>query len=264
MIIVMETRCFLSAKNMPEINVKELIIKRIDSKHANDFIRKWHYSGKIVMNSQLHFGVFYEGKLHGVMSFGASLDKRKIMALVPGTKWNEFVELNRMAFDDLLPKNSESRCLSVAIRLIKKHAPHIKWIISFADATQCGDGTMYRASGFVLTAINVSKNLCKRSDGVVIHKMTLESNPTTPRRELGGKSYYDITGGKYNFKKYIEQVGGELLNGYQLRYIYFMDKKYMQNLTVSILPYSRIKEIDAGMYRGVRKEADTVSSHQYT
>ena len=55
------------------------------------------------------------------MSFGPSLDKRKIVGLVRGTLWNEFLELNRMAFDDYLPKNSESRCIAVAMHLIKKH-----------------------------------------------------------------------------------------------------------------------------------------------
>ena len=42
--------------------------------------------------------------------------------------------------------------------MIKKNTPHIKWIISFSDATQCGDGAIYRASGFYLTAIRESKN----------------------------------------------------------------------------------------------------------
>ena len=58
-----------------------------------------HYSGKVVNNSTLHFGVFLEGNLHGVMSYGPSLDKSKIIGLVKDTGWNEFLELNRMAFD---------------------------------------------------------------------------------------------------------------------------------------------------------------------
>jgi hypothetical protein len=73
-----------------------------------------------------------------------------LIDLVHGTKWNEFIELNRMAFSEFLPKNSESRAIAIAIKLIKKKAPHIKWIISFADGTQCGDGTIYRAAGFDL------------------------------------------------------------------------------------------------------------------
>ena len=175
---------------------KEIELKVIPSSVANPFIKTHHYSGKVVNNSCLHFGAFLDGRLHGVMSYGPSLDKRKIMGLVEGTGWNEFLELNRMAFDEKLPRNSESYCIGKSIRLIRKNAPQIKWIISFADGCSCGDGTIYRASNFVLTDIKENKNLCELPTGEKIHKMTLESNPTTPRKELGGKSYYDVTGGR--------------------------------------------------------------------
>ena len=49
-----------------------------------------------------------------------------------------------MAFSDRLPRNSESRALAIAFKMIRKHYPHIEWVISFADGTQCGDGTIYR------------------------------------------------------------------------------------------------------------------------
>ena len=54
------------------------------------------------------------------MSYGPSLDKSKIQPLVKNTKWNEFIELNRMAFDDYLPKNSESRCIAYSITYKEK------------------------------------------------------------------------------------------------------------------------------------------------
>lgn len=228
---------------------KDIRLKVIPSRIANDFVKRWHYSGKVVQNSQLHFGAFLNGVLHGVMSFGPSLDKRKVQGLVSGTKWNEFIELNRMAFDDTLPRNSESRCIAITMKLLRKHAPQIKWVISFADGAQCGDGAIYRASGFVLTGLNKSLNLVKFGENVV-HKMTLESSPTTPRPELGGRSYYDITGGKYDFKKYAIEVKGTVIPGFQLRYIYFIDPASKEKLTVPILPFSAIDEAGAGMYKG--------------
>ena len=229
---------------------KEIIIKVIPSKIAIPFIKAHHYSGKVVNNSVLHFGAFLDGQLHGVLSFGSSLDKSKTIGLVRDTGWNDYLELNRMAFDDYLPRNSESRCISQSIKLIKKNAPHIKWIISFADGCSCGDGTIYRASNFVLTDIKKNFNLVQLPSGEKIHKMTLESNPTQPRAELGGRSYYDITGGKFDFKKYVSAVNGTILEGYQLRYIYFIDKSCKDKLTVPIIPFSKIDEIGAGMYKG--------------
>jgi hypothetical protein len=227
---------------------KEILVKVIPSKVANEFVKLNHYSGKVVQNSNLHFGCFLDDKLHGVLSYGSPLDKRKILPMVENTGWNDMLELNRMAFDEYLPKYSESRCIAISIKLIKKNAPQIKWILSFSDGTQCGDGTIYRASGFLLTGINQNTNTCRLNDGNVIHKMTLESNPTQKRPELNNRSYYDLTGGKYDFKKYVKEVNGEILIGFQLRYLLLIDKTC--KITVPILPFSKIDELGAGMYKG--------------
>lgn len=68
--------------------------------------------------------------------------------------------------------------------------------------------------------------------------------------ELAGKSYYDITGGVFSFKKYVEYTGGQILKGFQLRYIYFIDKRCREHLTVPEIPFSEIDRLGAGMYKG--------------
>jgi hypothetical protein len=228
---------------------KEISIKVIPGNIANPFIRRYHYSGTAV-NSKLHFGVFLDGRLHGVMSYGPSLVKAHIIQLVRGTGWNDFLELNRMAFDSCLPRNSESRALSMSFKLLKKYAPQVKWIVSFADACSCGDGAIYRASNFTLTGIKENEALCLLPDGTKIHKVSVEANPSSPRKELGGKSLFDVTDGKISFKKYLEASGAALIPGFQLRYIYFIDKSKRNDLTVPVIPFSKIDELGAGMYKG--------------
>lgn len=231
-------------------DLKDIQVKVIPSKIANEFIRKHHYSGKVVNNSSLHFGVFLDGKLHGALSYGPSTDKTKILPLVRGTGWNQYLELNRMAFDDYLPRNSESRCISITLRMIKKQAPQIKWVISFADGCSCGDGTIYRASNFILTGIKPNSGLYLLPNGEKIHQLTIQSNPTASRPELGGKSLYDITGGVLSIKKWAQAAGAKTLEGWQLRYIYFIDPTWRDRLTVPEVPFSKIDELGAGMYKG--------------
>ena len=210
--------------------VKEIELKVIPAKIANDFVRKHHYSGKVVNNSFLHFGAFLDKRLHGVMSFGHSLDKATTQKLVKNTGWNEFCELNRMAFDDCLPRNSESYCIGKALRLLKKNAPHLKWVISFADGCSCGDGTIYRASNFVLTQIKKNSTMWINDKGDKVQNMSFATNPSLNKKD---------------FKR---------LDGFMLRYIYFLDKKCIKDLTCEIIPFSKIKEMGAGMYKGVKND----------
>jgi hypothetical protein len=205
---------------------KDIIVKVIPAKIANDFVKKHHYSGKVVPNSKLHFGCFLDGKLHGVMQYGASINKKGTINLVENTGWNEFIELNRMAFDEYLPKNSESRCIAITIKLIKKNAPHIKWIISFADGTQCGDGTIYRASGF--SFVGITENTA------------LRLNPETGEQMHVIQAHHKKISNEFRKWKPIK--------GYQLKYIYLINKTC--KITVPILPFSKIDEMGAGMYKG--------------
>lgn len=211
---------------------KEIVVKVIPSSQAHAFVKKHHYSGKVVMNSVLHFGAFLDGKLHGVMSYGNPMDKRRVLPLVQPSLWNEMLELNRMAFDDYLPKNSESRCIAISIRLIKKNAPHIKWILSYSDGTQCGDGTIYRASGFHLTGIKENKTILNWN-GQIISDKTLNNSNYKNKGLSASKA---------------KAQGAVPLDGYQLRYIYLIDKNC--KITTPVIPFSKIDEIGAGMYKG--------------
>lgn len=237
---------------------KDIIVKPISAQDANKIVRLTHYSGKVVNNSQLHLGVFLDGKCGGAMQFGPSLDKRKIMGLVSGTGWNEFIELNRMAFADWLPRNSESRAIGYAMRFIKRTYPHIKWVISFADATQCGDGTIYRASGFVLTGIKRNDQIWSAPSGEKFARMSLTDQTSSKQKHQAKQIASRVTltkgshiaeNGAASMKKYIE-AGWAPLNGFQLRYIYFVDPTYKNRLTVPIIPFSQIDEMGAGMYKG--------------
>ncbi len=202
---------------------KDIIVKPIKAADANKVIKRLHYSGKVVQNSTLHFGVFLNGKCGGALSYGHPIDRRNLMPLVKDTKFYDFLELNRMALADWLPRNGESRAIAYTMKFIKKNYPSIKWVISFSDGTQCGDGTIYRASGFDLIGIKKNSTIHKMPDGSIVAKH--------------GTSKKNFTGSKP-------------LSGYQLRYIYFIDKSYRKKLTVPTIPFNEINKRGASMYKG--------------
>ena len=144
-----------------------------------------------------------------------------------------------MAFSDALPRFSESRAIGITIRILRKKYPQIKWLISFSDGTRCGDGTIYRASGFSLVAINESKSMrIHPQTGDVMHDIQA----------------YHLMIDRKEFRTW------EVHKGFMLKYIYFIDKSYKDRLTVPILPFSEIDKKGAGMYKGIPKRLNGASS----
>lgn len=199
-------------------SAKDLLVKPISASYANKFIKAYHYSGKVVPNSKVHFGVFANNKVVGVLQFGSSINKKGTINTVPGTGWNDFIELNRMAFIDDTPKNSESRVIAVCLRLLKKANPHLKWVVSFADATTCGTGTIYRASGFKLNSIAVNTAIRVTPSGQRLHVIQAH-HLKIPRQEWS--SYKPV-------------------KGYQLKYIYIYSGDYTG---VKTIPFSKLDEL---------------------
>ena len=66
-------------------------------------------------------------------------------------RYKGLLEIRRMALLDICPKNSESRFLSVAIRLLKRKFPDYCGVLSYADETVGHQGTIYKAANFCLT-----------------------------------------------------------------------------------------------------------------
>ena len=225
--------------------VKDIRVKVIPSKVGNDFIKKHHYSGKVASTGLLNFGFFLDNVLVGAAQFGRPINKYFHIGIVKNTGWNEFLELNRFVLIDEIQRNAESRVISICLKLIKKNAPHIKWVMSYADAIQCGDGTIYRASGFKLLNINKSGQLYVLPNGETLHLMALQGGHYSSKRNSMLRSGYT------DAKKYmVEVLRGKQLTGNQLKYIYLIDKTC--KITVPILPFSKIKEMGASMYKGKR------------
>lgn len=227
-------------------SAKDIRVAPIGSADARAFVRAHHYSGKVTPNSQLHLGAFIGARLVGVAQFGPPMDRSKLVGLVRETPWNGMMELNRLALIDETPRNTESRFLSVCFRMIRQNAPHIQWVLSFADATQCGDGTIYRAAGFVLTAVKVNKTILRMPDGSIIADKAL-NNPNHTGAD--GRSGTAIA----------REAGATALPGYQLRYIYFLDPTARGRLTVPVLPFTKIAEMGASMYLGQPRASEASS-----
>lgn len=150
-------------------------------------MRAWHYSRRPYSKSVLHMGVEIGGRLCGVLAWGPGIDTRHSIAIVPGTPWDGYLELNRMALSPAAPRCSESRALAVAVRLLRAHAPWLRWLVSYADGCQSGSGTIYRAAGWALTQERRNTTLMRAPDGRVISDVGLRTSAALRRSVAGAQ-----------------------------------------------------------------------------
>lgn len=162
---------------------------------------------------------------------------------------------------DWLPRNGESRAIAYAMRFIKKTYPHISFVVSYADGAQCGDGTIYRASGFVLTDIKKNTSMWKMPDGEVVCSIVFNPGFQGNAGKNSIKARYGKTGSGAA-TSFLKGIGAEQIPGFQLRYIYFLDPTAKDRLTVPILPFSEIERRGAGMYKGIKRPKQAMASDQ--
>ena len=227
-------------------DAKRLIIKPISYADATRIICALHYSGKVKWGVQINLGVFLDGVCGGAMQYGPSMVGRRMAGLVSGSGLHQFLELNRLAFADWLPRNGESRALAYSLRWLRATYPQLKWVVSFADGTQCGDGTIYRAAGFLLTQVKRNAGMLRMPDGSVVSTKTLGNKENLAPDGRQGTAI-------------AKEAGAVPLDGFQLRYVYFLDPTWRERLTCPVLPYSAIGEAGATMYKGKRPKQATTS-----
>jgi hypothetical protein len=128
------------------LKARELEISPCELAQIRRFVETHHYSHNLNGVKISHcFRVEYEGKLVGGVVFGA----------LSTTAWKRFadseekvMELRRLVLLDEAGRNSESRVVGWCLRWLKKHAPEIEVMVSYADPAHGHSGVIYRASNF--------------------------------------------------------------------------------------------------------------------
>lgn len=131
--------------SIPTLPLHKLLrVEECNPRHVNWFIKRKHYSKSIFgITASVCFRVLCRDKICGAAIFG--LPAGMGVAQKYGSGKN-LLELRRFVLDDWLPKNSESFCLGVMLRTLKKKG--IARILSYADPVFGHSGIIYAAAGF--------------------------------------------------------------------------------------------------------------------
>ena len=63
--------------------------------------------------------------------------------------------------------------------------------------------------------------------------------------------------------RFLNHIGAKPVPGFQLKYVYFLNEDAKKRLTVPILPFSKIDEMGAGMYKGEKITLDERRKKEY-
>lgn len=107
----------------------------------------WHYSKCMPAGKTIKIGVWENEKFKGVVIFSRGANNNLLKPY--GLKPVEGCELTRVALRE--HETTVTRIVSIAIKILKKHNPGLKLIVSFADSRQGHLGIIYQAGNWIFT-----------------------------------------------------------------------------------------------------------------
>lgn len=146
----------------------------------------FHYA-KAVPSVQLAYNVFNgSGEWCGVICYGAGANNNLVKPYK--LKQGQAVELLRMALNG--KQESTTKAMAISMRLLKKDAPNIQLLVSYADSEQNHFGTIYQATNWIYTGFNTDTNLIL--NGQRVHKRSASAKYGTISKSQLEKKGIDV------------------------------------------------------------------------
>jgi len=130
----------------------------------------WHYSGTVPVGKMVRIGVWENGEFTRAVIFSRGVIYR--IGEPYGLTQTEVCELTRVAMRE--HETPVSKILSESMRLLKRVAPGVKLVESFADVDQGQTGKIYQAHNWIYEGKkNVGVHTHYFIDGKKVHNRTL-------------------------------------------------------------------------------------------
>lgn len=175
------------------LNKTDKSVRRIGSKDAAPFIREIHYSRK-VPNITDAFGLFVNGELVGVCTYGIPASRPLCIGLAGKENADRIKELNRLV---IRPEfnggglNYASYLVSHSLKMLENGT----FVVSYADPSWTHVGYVYQACNFIYTGLSA-----KRVD-------YFQENGLHPRSFTKGKHQTDVLQTRIQKHRYVYLVG---------------------------------------------------------
>ena len=127
--------------------MKDIEVKRIESKESYDFLLNKHYAGRIPSISYA-FGLYINNVIEGVLTIGKPASNSLCKGVCGIEYSNKVYELNRLVVNDGLERNTLSFFVSRVLRTLKEED---LILVSYADTGMNHCGYIYQATNWIYT-----------------------------------------------------------------------------------------------------------------
>ena len=208
--------------------------------HASNKATKYacmnfHYAKAIPVGG-IHYNVFNsDNEWCGVIIYSFGANPR--IGMPYGLKQGEICELTRVALNG--KQESTSQAVSMTLKQLRKDAPLVRLVVSYADCDQNHIGTIYQATNWIYEGEKVEKTvggfLIHTGGGVKkYHKKSIYSFIIT---ENGRKKHCPQT--LEYVRKYIDPKAEYFITNGKRKYLMPMDKKMRKQIQPLAKPYPK-------------------------
>ena len=198
----------------------DLKLAYCDHPTAVDACRRWHFTGTAPKGKYVRYGIWEDGKFCGVVMFGSGATPQ--IGKNHGLDQITCCEMVRLALGP--HATPTSRILGIAIRLLRKHSPGIRLIITFCDPDAGHYGGIYQATGWSYVGEQKTR-VHLRIRGRLWHWRTVESKYKT----------HSLKWLRENIDPSADWVGWQR----RWKYVLPLDDEIKQRITSILLPYPK-------------------------
>lgn len=186
---------------------------------------RWHYSRRLPVFGTVKFGVWEDETFVGVVIFSRGATPQ--IGSPYGLPKTQICELTRVALrhDHRTPV---SRVVAICLRLLRRYAPGLRLVVSFADEANGHHGGIYQAGGWIYAG--ASSTHAYEVNGVVEHPKTLHS-----RYGKGGQSIPWL-------QRNVDGNAKRINVGLKHRYLMPLDDDMRRTVVPLSKPYPRPKQ----------------------
>lgn len=120
-------------------------IQKVNHTIAKQWVETWHYSHRMPTGKNINYGLYANAELYAVIVYGIGVNPYQARFL--GV--DRVLEIKRMCRSEPRMDYSLSRFIGITSKMVLREFPY-DCLVAFADPEQGHEGTVYKASGFML------------------------------------------------------------------------------------------------------------------